>query len=755
MRDLTVVHLFAGSGGCTLGFQRAGFRSLGSFDFDPRACRDLERLTGGPAFCSDLAAMQPAELRELTRGECPDVVVMSPPCKSFSGCMPAGRAAEDKYVDMSQLAVRGVFLALESWAPRRPRLVLLENVPRIQSRGADLLAQVVALLQRYGYTTDQRTHDCGVLGGLAQHRERFLLVARHLETCTDVLRKPPPQRVRTVGEVLLPLPSPAAEHGDEMHRLPLLSPLNWLRLAAIRAGKDWRDLPAEIRLGGEAVARHDGKLGVEEWDGAAHTVIGRGSRPGSTWASTADPRLGGDDRRAGAYEVLDPVAPGKVVRGRHDVWAAPASTADPRVGFAGPDTHSGLLGVEDHAAPAHTVTANARVQASRGAVADVRVAGEKRPNCYGVGGADDPALVIRGMQRTQTSQAAFADARVGWDLERHAGRPDSYGVARADAPSLTVRGRQDVQSSRASVADPRLAPRATGTRFKGKLQVSPVDAASNTITGSSAQPSLGACAVVADPRLGERAARQNGGFGVEAHDDAAHAVLGEGSVRNTRASVADPRLGCEPRNGHYGVLEAAAPSGVILGAHGHDSGRGSVADPRLSYRSAEREAGGGHSGRGDFGVLDPVEPAPTVRARHEVRQAPAAVVDERGWPVPTHELVREGDELVLYGPPLDLETKRPCYLVIRAPDGTWHRPLTDRELAVLQGFPVDCQLEGPSSSSRTGGAGRREHIGNAIPPPTAEAIAREAAATLRSTSVAGFLRGPDTWVQPEEARADG
>lgn len=683
----TVVHLFAGSGGCTLGFQRAGFRSLGSFDFDPRACRDLERLTGGPAFCSDLAAMQPAELRELTRGACPDVVVMSPPCKSFSGCMPAGRAAEDKYVDMSQLAVRGVFLALESWAPRRPRLVLLENVPRIQSRGADLLAQVVALLQRYGYTTDQRTHDCGVLGGLAQHRERFLLVARHLETCTDVLRKPPPQRVRTVGEVLLPLPSPAAEHGDEMHRLPLLSPLNWLRLAAIRAGKDWRDLPAEIRLGGEAVARHDGKLGVEEWDGAAHTVIGRGSRPGSTWASTADPRLGGDDRRAGAYE----------------------------------------------------------------AVADVRVAGEKRPNCYGVGGANDPALVIRGMQRTQTSQAAFADPRVGWDLERHAGRPDSYGVARADAPSLTVRGRQDVQSSRASVADPRLAPRATGTRFKGKLQVSSADAASNTITGSSAQPSLGACAVVADPRLGERTARQNGGFGVEAHDDAAHAVLGEGSVRNTRASVADPRLGCAPRNGHYGVLETAAPSGVILGAHGHDSGRGSVADPRLSYRSAEREAGGGHSGRGDFGVLDPAEPSPTVRARHEVRQAPAAVVDERGWPVPTHELVREGDELVLYGPPLDLETKRSCYLVIRAPDGTWHRPLTDRELAVLQGFPVDCQLEGPSSSSRTGGAGRREHIGNAIPPPTAEAIAREAAATLRSTSVAGFLRGPDTWVQPEEA----
>ena len=593
----TVVHLFAGSAGCTLGFKRAGFRSLGSFDFDPRACRDLERLTNSPAYCRDLAAMEPGELRALV-GVCPDVVVMSPPCKSFSGCMPAARAGEERYVDMSQLAVRGVFLALEAWAPEVPRLLLLENVPRIQTRGADLLAQVVALLQRYGYATDQRTHDCGELGGLGQRRERFLLVARHMKRCSDVLRQPPKQRVRSVGEVIGVVPSPVAAHGDELHRLPLLSALNWLRLAAIRAGKDWRDLPAAIRLGGEGLARHDGKLGVETWDGAAHTVIGRGSRPGSTWASTADPR-------------------------------------------------------------------------------------------------------------------------VGWDPERHGGRPDSYGVGAWSATSPTVRGRSDIQTSRGSIADPRLA---------------------------------------------ERPARQNGGFGVESTDDPAHAVLGEGSVRNTRASVADPRLGCEPRNGHYGVIDGAVPSPTVIGHHQHDRAPASVADPRLSYRSAERVAqadrrqgGRGHSGRGDYGVLDPAAPAPTIRARHEVRQAPAAVVDDRGWPLPTHELVREGDDLVLYGPPIDLVSKRPCLLVIRAPDGTWHRPLTDRELALLQGFPVDCYLEGPTASGKTGGAGRREHIGNAIPPPTAEAIARECMATLIASDHGGFrLSSGDVWVrQPaqEGARA--
>lgn len=589
----TVVHLFAGAGGCTLGFKRAGFKSLGSFDFDPKAIRNLVRLTGSPGFVRDLRNVQPAELRELTGGGCPDVVVMSPPCKSFSGCMPAARASEAHYVDMSQLAVRGLFLALEAWAPAVPSVILLENVPRIQTRGATLLAQAVALGQRYGFSVDIDDHCCGEIGGLAQRRRRCLVAFRHMEQCPDLLRKPPKQRVRSVGEVLGVLPSPASPHDEELHRLPLLSAMNWVRLAAIRAGKDWRDLPAAIRIGGEAPARHDGKLGVEAWDAAAHTVIGRGNRPGSSWSSTADPR-------------------------------------------------------------------------------------------------------------------------VGWDPEAHKGRPDSYGVGDWSAASLTVRARQDVQSSRASIADPRLA---------------------------------------------ERAARQNGPWGVEAFDTSSHAVLGHANVRNTWASLADPRLGCEPRNGHYGVLKSDEPSGVILGAHGHDSGRGSVADPRLSYRSAERvaqadrrEAGRGHSGRGDFGVMDPAAPAPTIRARHDVRQAPAAVVDERGWPLPTHHLVREGDELVLYGPPIDLESKRPCLLVIRAPDGTWHRPLTDRELAVLQGFPVDCYLEGPTASSKKA-AGRREHIGNAIPPPTAEAIAREVMATLLASRAGGFrLAGGDVWVrQGEEA----
>lgn len=90
--------------------------------------------------------------------------------------------------------------------------------------------------------------------------------------------------------------------------------------------------------------------------------------------------------------------------------------------------------------------------------------------------------------------------------------------------------------------------------------------------------------------------------------------------------------------------------------------------------------------------------------------------------------------------------------------------MTDRELAALQGFPLDCYLEGPSSTRPRRKAtakrpaqpaipGRREHIGNAIPPPTAEAIGRAIIECLRSADDEVFLRGGDFWVAPEIAMA--
>ncbi|WP_437559325.1 hypothetical protein [Acidithiobacillus sulfuriphilus] len=84
---------------------------------------------------------------------------------------------------------------------------------------------------------------------------------------------------------------------------------------------------------------------------------------------------------------------------------------------------------------------------------------------------------------------------------------------------------------------------------------------------------------------------------------------------------------------------------------------------------------------------------------------------------------------------------------IRALDGTWHRPFTTLELAALQGL-VDPEehldLEGLSDSAW------RERIGNAVPPPAAQAIAGVMGQTLL-LAWAGetfMLNAMPIWVRP-------
>ena len=84
---------------------------------DPTAALDFQRLTGHPCHVGDLSTMQPADLAAVCEGP-PDVLFTSPPCKSFSGCLPAATAKTPKYRDMSDLAVRGLFLTLEAFVGR-------------------------------------------------------------------------------------------------------------------------------------------------------------------------------------------------------------------------------------------------------------------------------------------------------------------------------------------------------------------------------------------------------------------------------------------------------------------------------------------------------------------------------------------------------------------------------------------------------------------------------------------------------------
>jgi hypothetical protein len=227
-----------------------------------------------------------------------------------------------------------------------------------------------------------------------------------------------------------------------------------------------------------------------------------------------------------------------------------------------------------------------------------------------------------------------------------------------------------------------------GAKGLGEL---PMDGPAPAILNAVEQATGGAMCV-ADPRPAGGWGG-NGKYVVAPFDGQAPTVISGSTTGNGAYAVADPRPlatrdGKEiyKTTGEYGVVPWDESSGAVTAAAGHDNGRWSVADPREHGASANTEL-----------------------------TLPAAT-----------------DRLVA---------------VIRAIDGTFHRPFTTLELAALQSL-VDpdevLELHGSSDSSH------RERIGNAVPPDAAEAIASVMYQTLLLAEAGETfqLNAMPVWVQP-------
>lgn len=438
--DYGVLYLYCGLGGATVGMQQAvedlrgikgRFYTIAAIDCDSEACEDFKMLTGTKATNMDLFSWEdyiayhgknpPPEWKEATPqdifnacgGIAPDVVFMSPPCKGFSGLLPEKSARSEKYQALNRLVIRGLALLLAAFPEDPPAIILLENVPRITTRGVDLLKQVKGMLRRYGYIFTPSKHDCGELGGLGQHRQRFLLISRLPEKVPTFIYEPFKMRVKAVGEIIGPMPMPDDLVGGPMHRLPRLQWKTWMRLALIPAGGDWRDLeriaPEQYRL--EYLPRGGGPFGVQKWEQPGATVIGKAGSRGSNAAAIADPRLTErDGRHPGVYQVVQFDEPGPCVTGTRFGSGAPA-IADPRTGFK-VNTHHAIYRVGQWDEASRTVTGAYRPNNGAITVADPRLECKCRDGTMGVQRWDEPGKTVTGTGDIHSGATAIADPRI-------------------------------------------------------------------------------------------------------------------------------------------------------------------------------------------------------------------------------------------------------------------------------------------------------------------------------------------------------
>lgn len=663
IKEITHFHLFCGLGGGARGFNRgqarvgnmeAKYRCLGGIDVDPASIRDFDKLAGVRGTVMDLFSLEqyiayhgklpPSDWREATAddikraagNERPNIIFLSAPCKGFSGLLAEKLSQTAKYQALNELTLRGMWLALEAWKDNPVELFVFENVPRIQNRGGHLLDQIEALLKSYGYAVRRTTHDCGELGGLAQSRKRFLLVARHIEKVPPFLYEPEKKRLRAVGDVLGKIPVPGNGIGGPMHRVPALQWKTWVRLAFVEAGADWRSLN-KLRV-------EDGKL--------------------------AD------------YLIM-------------------------------PECYNGHMGVNRWEDPAGTVAACSRPGNGNFSVADPRV--EKYQDDYcGVRNWCEPTKTIGGRSGPTNGGYSVADPRFKQSSQWNDGQ--AYGVKKREEPINTVTGKCNPGQGCYSVSDPRMSKDTSESRHKNVFRVVRYDEAAGTVSGGHGPSSGGQC--VADPRGPEGAFTK---FAISSWEGNTGTVIGGHGPSHGAYGVADPRPDWNRRGGNLSLINWDKHANTVIGGgKGVAGGQMAVADPRILHR----KKGDSYLTGGHYGVLPWNDHALTISGHGKHDNGWNSVADPR-MPEATDQIVA----------------------IIRALDGTWHRPFTTLELAALQSL-VDpeefLELDGLSDSAW------RERIGNAVPSDAAAAIAGVMGITLLlAWSGQSFvLSNMPVWVQP-------
>jgi len=246
----TVVDLFCGAGGLSLGLRAAGFESVFAADNDEKSLETYRRNLGNHAFCLDLSALGPDEIARLIRESIchdPDVVCGGPPCQGFS--IQRRGTSEDVrnglYARFAEIAVS-----------LNPRAIIIENVPTVfGKKGGTEVRAAFRTLADAGYIVHQ-----GILQAadysVPQYRRRAFIVGLSANINGVALQWPPPTTSArahlTVRDAIGDLPEPPADF-SEHHRFAnhvrvRMSETNLRRIRHVPEGGGRLDIPADLQL---------------------------------------------------------------------------------------------------------------------------------------------------------------------------------------------------------------------------------------------------------------------------------------------------------------------------------------------------------------------------------------------------------------------------------------------------------------------------------------------------------------------------
>jgi len=267
----TAISLFAGAGGCSLGFQQAGYDVRFATDLDADAVESYRRnFAGTPCEVADIRELDPDSLLKrigLGRGQL-DILLGGPPCQGFSS---AGLKSGD---DPRNSLLRHYVRLLEGVGPK---WFVMENVEGLLTNGRGLhVRDAVASFLEAGYSVNlEKIYAQGY--GVPQRRKRVLIVGNRLghdfafpEPSTpfsgSIFRKGEVTFATAVGDLppasqgSAPFLAYATSPKNELqaylrgqaknvtdHNAPALPGIQLERVRRLRAGQTMKDLPGHLQ----------------------------------------------------------------------------------------------------------------------------------------------------------------------------------------------------------------------------------------------------------------------------------------------------------------------------------------------------------------------------------------------------------------------------------------------------------------------------------------------------------------------------
>lgn len=167
-KKYTVIDLFCGCGGLSLGFERAGFKPVLAIDVwkDALITYEFNNL-GVKTLCADISMLNPLEIKRDYAISEVDVIIGGPPCQGFS--IAGKRIVEDKRNELYKSFVNFVRCF-------QPKAFVMENVPNILSMGEGIVRDsIIKDFEAIGYNVTYKVLLAADYG-VPQNRRRAVFV---------------------------------------------------------------------------------------------------------------------------------------------------------------------------------------------------------------------------------------------------------------------------------------------------------------------------------------------------------------------------------------------------------------------------------------------------------------------------------------------------------------------------------------------------------------------------------------------------